>query len=281
MERYLDPKNDLVFKKIFGQHPDLLQSFLNAILALDVPIQSLEYLSPELVPNIPEMKNTIVDVRCTDNNGRQFIVEMQMLWSESFAQRMAYNGSKTYVSQLDKGLSYAKLQPVYALSLVNQDFMSSDDYYHRFEFINKEDVTQKINFMEMFFVELKKFKAKNVKEKKLQILWLRFLSEINEDTGEIPQEFYENAELCKALEIAKESAYTKKELAAYTQYWDAVQTERTLIEDGKKEGKEEGRALANYKTIKKLEAKGENIAYIRDFLDVTEEEIKRIISLFE
>ena len=32
--RYLDPKNDLTFKKVFGQHPHLLRSFLNALLPL-------------------------------------------------------------------------------------------------------------------------------------------------------------------------------------------------------------------------------------------------------
>ena len=32
--RYLDPKNDLTFKKVFGEHPHLLRSFLNALLPL-------------------------------------------------------------------------------------------------------------------------------------------------------------------------------------------------------------------------------------------------------
>jgi hypothetical protein len=42
--RYLDPKNDLTFKKVFGQHPHLLKSFLNALLPLepDAQIQELE-----------------------------------------------------------------------------------------------------------------------------------------------------------------------------------------------------------------------------------------------
>jgi len=34
---YLDPKHDLVFKKVFG-HANLLQSFLNALLPLSSPI---------------------------------------------------------------------------------------------------------------------------------------------------------------------------------------------------------------------------------------------------
>ncbi|MFA5478069.1 MAG: PD-(D/E)XK nuclease family transposase, partial [Bacteroidales bacterium] len=59
---YLDPKNDLTFKKIFGQHPHLLISFLNAMLPLpdDSVIESLEYLPADMVPEIPLMKYSIV-----------------------------------------------------------------------------------------------------------------------------------------------------------------------------------------------------------------------------
>ena len=32
MAKYLDPKADLTFKKIFGEHPDLVISLLNALL---------------------------------------------------------------------------------------------------------------------------------------------------------------------------------------------------------------------------------------------------------
>ncbi len=77
--RYLDPKNDLTFKRVFGEHLHLLKSFLNALLPLSSPIESLEYLPAELVPEIPIFKNSIVDVRCMDLTGKQFIVEMQML----------------------------------------------------------------------------------------------------------------------------------------------------------------------------------------------------------
>jgi len=84
--RYLDPKNDLVFKKVFAWHPHLLISFLNHILPLETnqKIESIEYLPAELAPTIPLFKYSMVDVRCLDNMGRQFIVEMQMLWTDSF-----------------------------------------------------------------------------------------------------------------------------------------------------------------------------------------------------
>ncbi|MDR2763879.1 MAG: Rpn family recombination-promoting nuclease/putative transposase, partial [Tannerella sp.] len=55
MARYLDPKNDLIFKRIFGTHPHLLTSFLNALMPLppDRRIEYIEYLSPEQVPDSP------------------------------------------------------------------------------------------------------------------------------------------------------------------------------------------------------------------------------------
>jgi hypothetical protein len=34
MARYLDPKNDFTFKRVFGEHPRLLVSFLNAVMPL-------------------------------------------------------------------------------------------------------------------------------------------------------------------------------------------------------------------------------------------------------
>lgn len=56
--RYLDPKNDLTFKKIFGHHPDLMISLLNALMPFDddSKIENLEYLSSELTPNSPDLK---------------------------------------------------------------------------------------------------------------------------------------------------------------------------------------------------------------------------------
>ena len=50
----------------------------------------------------PLRKDSIVDVRCVDGRGRQFLVEMQMMWTPEYKQRVLFNASKAYVSQLDK-----------------------------------------------------------------------------------------------------------------------------------------------------------------------------------
>lgn len=57
------------------------------------------YLPPELVPHTPIDKDTSVDVRYDETGGRQFIVEMQMSWTESFRQRVRFNAPKAYVKQ--------------------------------------------------------------------------------------------------------------------------------------------------------------------------------------
>ena len=94
--KYLDPKADLTFKKIFGNHPKRLISLLNALMPLseEEQIHAIKYLPTELVPQLEGGKNTIVDVLCTDVRGRKFCVEMQMEWSDAFQQRVLFNASK-------------------------------------------------------------------------------------------------------------------------------------------------------------------------------------------
>ena len=52
--KYLDPKADLTFKKIFGNHPKRLISLLNALLPLseEEQIHEIKYLPTELVPQL-------------------------------------------------------------------------------------------------------------------------------------------------------------------------------------------------------------------------------------
>lgn len=67
--KYLDPKAGLTFKKVFGEHHDLVISFLNAMLPFESEedeIRSVEYLSPEMVPVNPLRKDSVVDVRCRE-----------------------------------------------------------------------------------------------------------------------------------------------------------------------------------------------------------------------
>ena len=135
-------------------------------------------------------KNSIVDVRCRDVKGRQFIVEMQMLWTEAFKQRVLFNASKAFVRQLDKKRKYELLQPVYSLNLVNETFMKDypDEFIHNYSVVHELHSDEIIEGLHFTFVELPKFQAHSLKEKKMAVLWLRFLTEIDEQTKQAPQE---------------------------------------------------------------------------------------------
>ena len=230
--KYLDPKADLTFKKVFGEHPELVKSLLNALLPFkskEEEITSVTYLTPEMVPQTPTRKYSIVDVRCEDAQGRQFIVEMQMVWSVEFKQRVLFNASKAYVKQLNRGEDYSLLKPVYSLNLVNEVFEPElDDYYHYYHLVHEEHTEKVIDGLHLVFVELPKFAPHTFTEKKMQVLWLRYLTEIDENTKEIPAELLANPEIAKAVSEIEESAYTEEELLGYDDFWDAVSVEKTL-----------------------------------------------------
>lgn len=265
MPRYLDPKNDFIFKRIFGSHPELLKSFLNAVLPLpqDCVIESLTYLSPENVPELPALKYSIVDVRCFDNHGRHFIVEMQLQWTSDFIKRMLFNTAATYVRQLEKKEQYRDLSPVYGLALLDTKFDAGSEWFHHYQMTHAIDKTKRLEDVQLVLIELPKLKPSTRREKKLAILWLRFLKEINEQTQEVDPSLLEVAPIKEALHLLEVSSYNETELLAYDKRWDAVRSEKTLLsgkfEEGKALGLAEGRAkgLAEGRALGEAKGKAE------------------------
>ena len=233
MSKYLDPKADLTFKKVFGEHRDLVVSFLNALLPFDSPEEEikevLEYLDPELMPRNPLKKYSVVDLRCRDARGRQFVVEMQMMWTSAFKQRVLFNASKAYVSQLETGEEYELLQPVYSLNIVNDVYCDSKSYYHDYRIVAIEETDEVIDGLRFIFIELPKFNPQTYSDKKMQVLWLRFLTEINAKTREVPKELMAVPVIRKAVKQLEEGAFTDQQLLLYDRFWDMVSTSRTLI----------------------------------------------------
>ncbi len=150
---------------------------------------------------------------------------------------MLFNAGKAYVKQLDQGRKYNKLCPVYGLSLVNDEFLKEDKYknkyYHHYKMLHNEISDEVIEGIELIFVELPKFKPKTFTEKKLRNLWLRFLTEIDENTKDVPQDMLKEQEIKEALEYLHISAFTKEELAYYDKYWDSIRVEKSIKEDEK------------------------------------------------
>lgn len=283
MARYLDPKSDIVFKKIFGQHPRLLKSFLNAVLPLpaDGLIESLEYLPLEQTPRIPTFKTTVVDVKCTDQQGRIFIVEMQIEWTDSFRQRLLFGTSKAYVQQLQKGEEYHYLNPVYGLGLLATPFdKETPDWYHHYKMVNVQKPEREIKGLQLVFIELTKFRPNSIADKKLQVLWLRFMSEVDEKNRTIDPELLANPDIKEAVLLSEESSYSEAELEAYDKYWDEVSTQKTLLSgyyrQGKEEGKETGRNEKAIEIARSLKQAGLTSSEIAKHTGLSEVEIIKL-----
>lgn len=289
--RYLNPKADLTFKRVFGEHPDLVMSLLNALLPLtsEQEITDIEYLPAEMVPDNPLRKNSIVDVRCRDKSGRQFLVEMQMIWSPEFRQRVLFNASKAYVRQIDSGEEYELLQPVYSLNLVNEIFEPElKGFYHYYRLVHIEHSEKVIDGLHLIFVELPKFNPHTYSEKKMQVLWLRYLTEINEQTREVPEDLMANPEVKKAVTALEESAFTEAQLLGYEKFWDIISVEKTLynsaerrgmkkgLEKGMEKGLEKGHEEEKKQIARKMKSDGLPVDIISKYTGLTVEEIERI-----
>lgn len=275
--RYLSPKIDLAFKRVFGDHIDLLKSFLNALLPLpeDAPIESLEYLPAEQVPEIPRTERySIVDVKCTDAKGRIFIVEMQLLWKAYFEQRIVFGASQAYVKQLKRGENYDLLQPVYALALIDSIFEpKSPDFYHHYKIIKVGVPAKTIEGLEFVFVELPKFKPETQTDKRMAALWLRFMNEIGQTNEQIPApELQSEPDIAKAMELMQVSAFNDQELAAYNHSLDEWRTTNLVFKGERAEGKAEG-AL---EIAKSLKSQGIATAVITTATGLTAAEIAKL-----
>lgn len=280
MSRYLDPKADVVFKKIFVEHPHLLKSFLNAVLPLspDRPIVELSYLSAEQIPKIPALKRTIADVRCVDATGRIFLVEMQIEWTDSFKQRLLFEAGQAYVKQLERGEGYHLLQPVYGLGLIAAIFDRETPYwYHHYQLVNVgKPVREVIDHLQLIFIELPKFPVASSMEKQLRLLWLRFMWEINNKTISAAPELLSVPEISEALELAEESAYNPEELLAYELYWDAVSTEKTLMTGRYQEGRCEGRSEERFAVAQRMKAQGLSDVMIMECTGLSKEDVRQL-----
>ena len=119
-----------------------------------------------------------------------------------------------------------------------------------------------------------KFTPHSIADKRMMVLWLRFLTEINSNTKDIPSDLLNDPEIGKAVEELEISGFTDAELRAYDKFWDSVSVERTLLDDRYQKGKEEGMNQRSLEIAKKMLANGMDDASVMDMTGLTAEEIK-------
>jgi predicted transposase/invertase (TIGR01784 family) len=114
MKRFLDPKNDLPFKRLFGteKNKDILIAFLNSVFdGVQAPIEDLSFIPIHKNPEIVALRESIIDVMCRSTDGKEFIIEMQCTRDGSFLKRACTYVAKVYCSQ-NTSKGYRELKPV-------------------------------------------------------------------------------------------------------------------------------------------------------------------------
>lgn len=177
--KFLDPKNDVAFKKIFGseKNKEILIHFLNDMLVFKGgrKIQDVTLIKTILDPDIAGMKTSIVDVLCKDDLGSSYIVEMQVAKEKGFEKRIQYYAAKAYHQQLLTGGKYEGLKEIIFLAISDYTmFPEKKAYKSDHVILDKETYEHDLKDFSFTFVELSKFKKKISKLHTIVDKWCYF-----------------------------------------------------------------------------------------------------------
>jgi len=242
--QFVDVKTDIAFKKVFGseQHKEILIGFLNAVLDLqgDKRIRDVTLKNPWQAPDIPILKETILDIKAVDHRGVTFIVEMQIKDTPCFDKRALYYTAKAYTGQIKKGDDYPKLNQVIFIGILDFNSFDGDNYLTRHLILNRETLQQELRDFEFNFIELKKFNKQETELESIVEKWVYFIKNAGNLTM-IPKSAEDIPELKEAYVQATMNSWSQEELDIY-EYWqirDAA--DRYKIQEEYDKGKTEGK----------------------------------------
>jgi len=290
--QFADPRTDFAFKKIFGneQAKEVLISFLNAVLALEGSraIAEVTILNPYQAPRISTLKYSYLDVKCRDHRGVEFVVEMQVSYTEGFEKRIQYNACKAYVGQIPSGTDYPRLNQVIAITIVDFTMFRDFEHYlscHEFH----ETITNHCYLEDIrhYFIELPKFKKSAADIETAIEKWCFFLKNaVSLDA--IPEKLNHDP-FRKAFEIANRANMTKEEWEAYDATAVRLQDERGIAIAARKEGEQigeqrgiqlgeqQGRAQERKQIILTLQQKGFAKEQIAEMLGCAIDEVEKML----
>lgn len=245
LSRFLNPKNDLTFKRLFGseKNKDILIHFLNDIFARTTnPIEEVEFIKPIIDPEIGELRVSIVDVLCKDLEGNNFIVEMQCDVDTAFIKRAQYYASKVYISQRGKGDAYKDLKSVTFLAILDGKlFPDKKEYLSHHVILDKNSYEHDLKDFSFSFLELGKFTKKPKELKTILEKWTYFLKNASETSNEeLPLIVGSDLIIEKAFEALDEFNYSKEEMLHYDYLERNEDVYKTLLSDSENKGLQEG-----------------------------------------
>lgn len=269
--KFADVKNDIAFRKIFGNEnrKETLISFLNAVLDFhgDQRIVQVAILNPYQLPKLKGGKVTIIDVKATDQLGRTYIVEMQVGDLDGFEKRVLFYSSKSYSDQIKRADFYRKLRPVIFIGILDFEQTKNENYLSRSQIRDVETGEQTIKDMEFTFIELPKFNKQLPELTTLIEKWVYFIK--NAESLEVIPDNINDEGLQSAYEEANVQTWTQEEWDAYEYAFMREEDEKARLDKAEMKGKIDG--------INGLFSNGVSIAIIAKSFNLTEREVLEII----
>ncbi|WP_264704554.1 Rpn family recombination-promoting nuclease/putative transposase [Wolbachia endosymbiont (group B) of Apotomis betuletana] len=252
LSKFLDPKNDVAFRRIFGteKNKDILIHFLNDILDFTGKntIQDIEFLSTIQDPDIASKKQSIVDVLCRDSTGVQCIIEMQVAKTKGFEKRAQYYAAKAYSRQADKGDQYHNLKEIIFIAIADCILFPDKSEYKSKHTIRDENTNEHdLKDFYFIFIELPKFpKTKEDQLSSIVEKWVYFFRYADETSEEELERIIGSDLIIKrAYEELNRFNWSEKEFIAYEQEIKRIRDEQAVLaqklDDAKHEGRQEGR----------------------------------------
>ncbi len=316
----VNPKIDLVFKKLFGseENTDILMSLINSILPPTEQISELVLRNPYNVSDYAEGKLSILDIRAQDENGVHYDIEMQIRGYDFYGRRTLYYWAKMYGTQLDylrkdeegnevkidnidektesdfkfyKTSSYAELKKCIVISLIDFNFFDDERYqrYYTLKDAETSDTHTDLDYLNLYFIELKKFKGKLESTRTILERWINFLNNAHRYSNDrLPEELAEVKEIQKASLSLDTMYLNEKERMDYeaqqkfyldeqSRIKDAVtKAEKKAMEQGIKKGMEQGMEQGKIEVAQNLKKVGISIEDIAKGTGLSIEEIEKL-----
>ena len=260
--KFLDPKNDVAFKRVFGteKNKDILIHFLNDMLTFKegLPIVDVTFLKTVQDPEIIVHKTSIVDVLCKDEKKNIYIVEMQVAKEKGFEKRAQYYASKAYISQSHVGEAYHDLKEVIFLAIADFEMFPGKAAYKSDHLIlDRETHEHDLRDFSFSFLELTKF-TKNIDQLSNMIEKWAYFFKHAEDTSEADLAHLVGTDIVveRAYHELSRFSWNEEELLTYDQNIKYQWAYRASMEECYDEGKAEGKAETRLEIARNLKAQG-------------------------
>ena len=291
MARFIDPRVDWAFKRIFGSEDtkECLITFLNGLFEDELVIKDVTFAKTEKLGLRPDDRGVVFDVYCVTNEGKHVIVEMQKKEQEYFADRALYYTARAIVQQGVRGIWDYHLAPVYTVCFM--DFVSSSPILKKFrtDLVLTDLQTRQLvsDRMRIVYLQLPLF-DKHTEAECMDIFdcWIYIMKNMNmfeqmpfSEKYPVFRKLAEIGDLRKLsreeLELYDEDIKNMRDIYATRKFDEKRGMEKGMAK-GRAEGRAEGLAKGKAEVARNLLAMGMSWTQIIQATGLTEDQLKQL-----